>query len=81
MEKQTVTLEDALQHGIREEEFQEIQKILGRLPTPTELGIFSGMWSEHCSYKNSILKLKTLPSASELLLTKTDRRTNNMVKN
>lgn len=71
MEKQTVTLEDALQHGIREEEFQEIQKILGRLPTSTELGIFSGMWSEHCSYKNSILKLKTLPSASELLLTKT----------
>ena len=71
MEKEKVTLEDAIDHGIREEEFNEIIKILGRTPTSTELGIFSGMWSEHCSYKNSILKLKTLPSASELLLTKT----------
>ena len=59
MEKEKVTLEDAIEHGIREEEYNEIIKILGRTPTSTELGIFSGMWSEHCSYKNSILKLKT----------------------
>ena len=71
MEKDQVTLEDALEHGLREVEFEEIKKILGRFPSSTELGIFSGMWSEHCSYKNSILKLKTLPSQSDLLLTKT----------
>jgi phosphoribosylformylglycinamidine synthase len=72
MEKEEVTLQDALDHGLKEEEFEEIKKILGdRTPNSTELGIFSGMWSEHCSYKNSIYKLKTLPSQSELLLTKT----------
>ena len=71
MEKDTTSLEDALEHGLREEEYEEIKKILGRIPNSTELGIFSGMWSEHCSYKNSILKLKTLPSKSDLLITKT----------
>ncbi|MEM7179944.1 MAG: phosphoribosylformylglycinamidine synthase subunit PurL [Spirochaetota bacterium] len=71
MEKDTVTLEDALEHGLTEEEFHKIQEILGRVPNSTELGIFSGMWSEHCSYKNSILQLKTLPTASERMLTKT----------
>lgn len=60
-EKQ-VTLKDAIEHGLTEEEFQKIQEFLGRLPTSTELGIYSGMWSEHCSYKNSILQLKTLPT-------------------
>lgn len=69
MEKEKVTLEDAKEHGLTEEEFNEIINILGRTPNSTELGIFSGMWSEHCSYKNSILKLKTLPSQSELMLT------------
>ncbi|TGN20191.1 phosphoribosylformylglycinamidine synthase subunit PurL [Leptospira idonii] len=68
MEKDTVTLEDAKEHGLTEGEFSEIQKILGRLPNSTELGIFSAMWSEHCSYKNSILKLKTLPTKSDKLL-------------
>jgi phosphoribosylformylglycinamidine synthase len=71
MEKSEVTLEDALEHGLTEEEFKRIIEILGRVPNSTELGIFSGMWSEHCSYKNSILKLKTLPTQSPLLLTKT----------
>jgi phosphoribosylformylglycinamidine synthase len=71
MEKEEVTVEDAKEHGLREEEFELIKKILGRIPNSTELGIFSGMWSEHCSYKNSILKLKTLPTESELLLTTT----------
>jgi len=71
MEKEQVTLEDAIEHGLKENEFEEIQKILGRTPNSTELGIFSGMWSEHCSYKNSILKLKTLPTESTLMLTTT----------
>lgn len=57
-----ITLQDALEHGLTEEEFERIQGFLGRLPTVTELGIYSGMWSEHCSYKNSILQLKTLPT-------------------
>ncbi|MCW7459237.1 phosphoribosylformylglycinamidine synthase subunit PurL [Leptospira bandrabouensis] len=68
MEKEKVSLEDAKEHGLTETEFVEIQKILGRMPNSTELGIFSAMWSEHCSYKNSILKLKTLPTKSDKLL-------------
>ena len=71
MEKEKVTLEDAIEHGLKENEFEDICKILGRTPNSTELGIFSGMWSEHCSYKNSILKLKTLPTESSLMLTTT----------
>ncbi|TGN11741.1 phosphoribosylformylglycinamidine synthase subunit PurL [Leptospira ilyithenensis] len=68
MEKDSVTLNDAKEHGLTEDEFNQIQNILGRVPNSTELGIFSAMWSEHCSYKNSILKLKTLPTKSDKLL-------------
>lgn len=68
MEKTQVTLSDAKEHGLTEDEFHEINKILGRVPNSTELGIFSAMWSEHCSYKNSILQLKTLPTKSDKLL-------------
>ncbi|MDV6235673.1 phosphoribosylformylglycinamidine synthase subunit PurL [Leptospira ellisii] len=70
MEKDAVSLQDALEHGLTAEEFQKIQEILGRIPNSTELGIYSAMWSEHCSYKNSILKLKTLPTSSDKLLAK-----------
>ncbi len=63
-----VTLQSALEHGLTEEEFEKIKKILGRVPTFTELGIFSVMWSEHCSYKNSIALLKTLPRSGSKLL-------------
>ncbi|MCX7611699.1 MAG: phosphoribosylformylglycinamidine synthase subunit PurL, partial [Ignavibacterium sp.] len=63
-----VTLELALEHGLNEEEYNRILKILGRVPTFTELGIFSVMWSEHCSYKNSIAQLKTLPRSGGRLL-------------
>ena len=63
-----VTLQSALDHGLTEEEFERIKKILGRIPTFTELGIFSVMWSEHCSYKNSIGLLKTLPRSGGRLL-------------
>ncbi|MBK8982348.1 MAG: phosphoribosylformylglycinamidine synthase subunit PurL [Ignavibacteria bacterium] len=54
--------------GLLEEEYERIIKILGRTPTYTELGIFSVMWSEHCSYKNSILEIKKLPRSGERLL-------------
>jgi len=65
-----LTTEDALEHGLTAEEFNKIQEFLGRLPTVTELGMYSGLWSEHCSYKNSILQLKTLPTQSPRTLTK-----------
>ena len=63
-----VNFELAKQHGLSEEEYERIQKILGRVPTYTELGVFSVMWSEHCSYKNSIALLKTLPKKGKHLL-------------
>ena len=59
------TIEDALEHGLSRDEFNSIQEILGRPPTYTELGIFSSMWSEHCSYKSSKKWLKTLPTSGE----------------
>ncbi|MEX2601008.1 MAG: phosphoribosylformylglycinamidine synthase subunit PurL, partial [Balneolaceae bacterium] len=63
-----VTLELAIEHGMTEEEFQMVQEILGRIPTFTELGVYSVMWSEHCSYKNSILEIKKLPNTGDQLL-------------
>ncbi|MFM2268002.1 MAG: hypothetical protein RL757_1443 [Bacteroidota bacterium] len=62
------TVETAQQLGILPEEFEKINEILGRSPNFTELSIFSVMWSEHCSYKNSILQLKTLPRSGGRLL-------------
>ncbi|MDZ7343960.1 MAG: phosphoribosylformylglycinamidine synthase subunit PurL [candidate division KSB1 bacterium] len=70
MHEPAVTLELALQHGLSEEEYNRILKILGRIPTFTELGIFSVMWSEHCSYKNSLALIKTLPREGKPLLVK-----------
>lgn len=63
-----VDLALAVEHGLTEEEYRRILKILGRTPTYTELGIYSVMWSEHCSYKNSIAILKTLPRSGARLL-------------
>jgi phosphoribosylformylglycinamidine synthase subunit PurL len=63
-----VDLKLAKELGLTEEEFQKILDTLGRIPSYTELGIFSVMWSEHCSYKNSILQLKTLPRSGGKLL-------------
>jgi phosphoribosylformylglycinamidine synthase len=68
MKEPEVNLELAIEHGLNEEEYNRILKILGRTPTFTELGIFSVMWSEHCSYKNSIAQLKTLPRNGGRLL-------------
>ncbi len=56
--------------GLTEEEYQKIQGFLGRMPTYTELGIYAVMWSEHCSYKNSIALLKTLPREGSALVAK-----------
>ena len=58
-----VTPQIAAEHGLTPEEYARIQKILGRDPNFTELGIFSVMWSEHCSYKSSRVHLKRLPTS------------------
>src|ERR1700740_2382000 len=65
-----VTPELVKQHGLTPEEFERIRKILGREPNFTELGIFSVMWSEHCSYKNSRLELKKFPTTGPNILVK-----------
>ena len=60
--KNQITPELVNQHGLSKEEYQKILKILGREPTVTELGIFSAMWSEHCSYKSSKIHLRKFPT-------------------
>src|SRR5437868_532261 len=65
-----VTPELIKQHGLTPEEFGQIKKILGREPNFTKLGIFSVMWSEHCSYKNSKKELKKIPTAGSDILVK-----------
>ncbi|MDC1186340.1 phosphoribosylformylglycinamidine synthase subunit PurL [Crocinitomicaceae bacterium] len=64
------TLEQAVELGLRPEEFGEIIKILGRIPNFTETAVYSVMWSEHCSYKNSIHWLKKLPKDGPHMLVK-----------
>ena len=64
------TLEQATRLGLREEEFEKIKEVLGRTPNFTEVAMYSVMWSEHCSYKNSITWLKTLPRDGARLLVK-----------
>ncbi len=68
LQEPEVTLELAEEHGLNEEEFEKIKEFLGRTPTFTELGVYSVMWSEHCSYKNSILEIKKLPNEGPQLL-------------
>jgi phosphoribosylformylglycinamidine synthase subunit PurL len=63
-----VTPEIAAEHGVTREEYERIQKILGRDPNITELGIFSVMWSEHCSYKSSKVHLKRLPTRGKVVV-------------
>ena len=70
MEQQLTTVDTAKDLGLRPEEFDRIKEILGRVPNFTELSIFSVMWSEHCSYKNSITWLKTLPKDGPRMLAK-----------
>src|SRR5207253_60249 len=70
MSDPTVTAELVTQHGLTPAEFERIKKILGRTPNFTELGIFSVMWSEHCSYKNSRRELKKFPTSGPNILVK-----------
>ncbi len=63
-----VTPDVVAEHGLIPEEFERIKKILGREPNFTELGIFSVMWSEHCSYKNSRKELKKFPTTGPNIL-------------
>ncbi len=63
-----VTPEIVAQLGLSQDEFVKISDFLGREPNFTELSIYSVMWSEHCSYKNSITQLKTLPTKGEKVL-------------
>jgi len=63
-----VTPEIAAEHGLTAEEYGRVKQILGRDPNITELGIFSVMWSEHCSYKSSKVHLKRLPTRGKLVV-------------
>lgn len=77
---QTVTVETAKELGLLPEEFEKIKEYLGgRTPNYTELSIYSVMWSEHASYKNSIKYLKTLPREGEQLLVKPGEENAGMV--
>ncbi len=64
----TITPELLAQHSITADEYSRIEGALGRVPSLTELGIYSVMWSEHCSYKSSRVHLKRLPTKSELVV-------------
>src|SRR3972149_3336834 len=55
-------------HGLKPDEYERIVALLGREPNLTELGLFSVMWSEHCSYKSSKIHLKTLPTQGPRVL-------------
>ncbi|MBI1789048.1 MAG: phosphoribosylformylglycinamidine synthase subunit PurL [Acidobacteria bacterium] len=68
MSTATITPELIVQHQLSESEYRKIVSILNREPTYTELGIFSVMWSEHCSYKSSRLHLKKLPTGGARVL-------------
>jgi len=62
--RDAITPETVARHGLTQEEYARVLSILGRAPNLTELGVFSVMWSEHCSYKSSKKWLKTLPTAA-----------------
>ena len=65
-----ITPEVVAKHGLTPEEFERVKTILGREPNFTELGVFSVMWSEHCSYKNSRIELRKFPTDGERVLVK-----------
>src|SRR5215207_9483707 len=68
MSEPAITPELVKKHNLTEEEYAKVKEILGREPSYTELGIFSVMWSEHCSYKNTRPLLKTFPTKSPRIL-------------
>src|SRR5260370_41261933 len=63
-----VTEQIAAEHGLTAEEYASVKQILGPEPNITELGIFSVMWSEHCSYKSSTVHLKRMPTRGKLVV-------------
>jgi phosphoribosylformylglycinamidine synthase subunit PurL len=68
MSDPAITPELVKQHGLTPEEYEQIKQLIGRAPNYTELGIFSVMWSEHCSYKNTRPVLKGFPTKSPKIL-------------
>ncbi|HWW76782.1 MAG TPA: phosphoribosylformylglycinamidine synthase subunit PurL, partial [Pyrinomonadaceae bacterium] len=68
MNSETITPEVVAAHNLKPEEFERIRELLGREPTFVELGVFSVMWSEHCSYKSSRVHLKRLPTEGERVI-------------
>src|SRR5437879_2348352 len=62
MNEPQITPERVASHGLKPDEYERILKLIGRVPSFTELGIFSAMWNEHCSYKSSRLHLRGLPT-------------------
>jgi phosphoribosylformylglycinamidine synthase subunit PurL len=68
--QELATVDQAIELGLLSEEFDQIVEILGRTPNFTEMSVYSVMWSEHCSYKNSIKWLKTLPKDGPQMLVK-----------
>ncbi len=66
MENMEITGKVIEKHGIKKDEYENILKILGRKPTFVELGIFSAMWSEHCSYKHSKPLLKEVSDKRQI---------------
>ena len=76
MTKKDVVIDEKLarEHGLSADEFRRVHDILGRAPTYTELGIFSVMWSEHCSYKSSRIHLRNLPTSGPRVIQDTIRQ-------
>ena len=68
MDFQAITPDTVAAHNLTQEEFARIKELLGREPTFVELGVFSVMWSEHCSYKSSRVHLKRLPTTGERVI-------------
>src|SRR3954463_16488066 len=68
MQEPTITPELVAKHNLTPDEYTRLKQVLGREPSYTELGIFSVMWSEHCSYKNTRPLLKTFPTKSPKIL-------------
>ena len=68
MNSEIITPEVVAAHNLTSEEFDRIRELLGREPTFVELGVFSVMWSEHCSYKSSRVHLKRLPTTGERVI-------------
>ena len=67
-EERPVTADQVAEHGLSADEHRRMVEIMGRVPNLLELGIFSVMWSEHCSYKSSKKWLKTLPTEAPQVL-------------